>query len=175
MQPSTLVLALIPPVFAIVGELLNPINERSLKASAEKDLRNYEQGTNHQHLIDDATSFANGAVEVAGLAPTFIASITTGFGIWHEFRDPFWPAVIFVSIYVILGLCLWSFLSGQTYLQIDTTRQPVHIFGRARTLPYTGTKIISRFVYAANVILIAFLAVAYYYSTATPHTPSAHP
>ena len=167
-------LALIPPVFAIAGELLNPINERALKASAEKDLRNYEQGTNHRHLIDDATKFANGAVEMAGLGPTVLASITTGFGIWHEFRDPLWPAVLFVSIFLILSLLLWFLLSGQTYLQMDTTRQPVHFLGRARTLPWTGTKIISLFIYAANFILIAFLAMAYYFS-ASPHTSSAHP
>jgi hypothetical protein len=171
MQPATatFILTLIPPSLALLVECLNPINERSLKASAENNLRDYEQGINHQHLID-ATKFANSAVEVAGLAPTFIATIATGFGISREFPDPLWPAVIFVLIFIILGLFLWFLLSGQTYIQMDDTRQPVPFFGGSRTLPY-GTTIISIFIYAANVILILFIVIAYKYA----HTPTAHP
>src|SRR6476660_2219053 len=69
MELSTLGLAIIPPALAILVERLNPISERLLRASAEQDLRDYET-TNHVPLIDAATKFANGAVEVAGLAPT---------------------------------------------------------------------------------------------------------
>jgi hypothetical protein len=156
MQLSALGLVIIPPALAIAVERLNPITERHLRRSAEQDLQLYD-ANNHEHLIDDATKFANGAVEVAGLAPTLVACVTSGFGVLHEFPHPFWPAIIYVLIFVALVLLLLRLLAGQTFLQLDDRRLPVHWRGRETTLPWTGTKAVSYFIYAANLILIASL------------------
>lgn len=160
MEPSALGLAIIPPALAIAVERLNPVSERLLRRSAELDLQDYEPH-NHQPLIDDTTKLANGAVEVAGLAPTLIAAVTSGFGVLHELPQPFWPTIIYVLIFIVLVLLLLRLLSGQTFLQIDDRRMPVILWKRERTLPWTGTKIVSYFIYSANSILIAFAVITY--------------
>jgi hypothetical protein len=161
MEFSAVGLAIIPPALAIAVERLRPVSESLLRRSAEQDLLDYE-AANHQQLIDDATKLANGAVEVAGLAPTLVASVTSGFGILHEFPQPFWPAIIYVLIFIALVLLLLRLLTGQTFLQLDDRRLAVTLWGRERTLPWTGTKIMSYFIYSANLILIVFAITTYF-------------
>ena len=160
MELSTLGLTIIPPALALTVERLNPVNERLLRRSAEQDLMPYN-AENYQHLIDDSTKLANGAVEVAGLAPTLVASVTSGFGVLHEFPNPFWPAIIYVLIFVALVLLLLRLLAGQTFLELDDRKLCIHWCGRERTLPWTGTKMVSNFIYTANFILIIFALVTY--------------
>jgi hypothetical protein len=160
MQASTLGLAIIPPVLALAVERLNPINERLLRRSAVQDLQPYE-AANHQHLIDDATKMANGAVEVAGLAPTLVASVTSGFGILHELPHPFWPAIIYVLIFICLVLLILRLLVGQTFLQLDDRPLSIHLCGKERTLSWTGTQTVSKLIYVSNFILIAFGLLTY--------------
>jgi hypothetical protein len=155
MNFATIVLSIIPPALAIAVEWLNPVSERLLRRSAEQDLLDYE-AQNHQHLIDDATKLANGAVEVAGLAPTFVAAVTSGFGVLHELPRPFWPSIIYILIFVGLVLLLLRLLGGQTFVQMDDRRMSITFWGHERTLPWTTVRIVSFFIYAANLILIAF-------------------
>jgi hypothetical protein len=160
MDFATVGLSIIPPALAIAVERLNPINEQSLRRSAIEDLRDYEN-KNHQQLIDDATKFANGAVEVAGLAPTLVAAVTSGFGILHELPQPFWPSLVYVLIFVTLILFVIRLLSGQTFLHIDDRRTAVWFWGRERTLPWTSSKIVSFCIYLANLLLIVFALATY--------------
>src|SRR5271168_2588611 len=105
MDFATVGLSIIPPALAIAVERLNPVSETLLRRSAEQDLKDYE-ARNHQHLIDDATKFASGAVEVAGLAPTLVAAVTSGFGVLHELPRPFWPSIVYVLIFIVLVLMI---------------------------------------------------------------------
>lgn len=160
MDLSTAVLATIPPVFAILVEIFNPVSEKLIRNSAERDLRQYEVGSNHPHLIDDATKLTNGAVEVSGLAPTFVATVSSGFGVLYDFPKPTLMA-IYGLIFVVLALILIRLLGGQTFLQIDCTKQPQQLWGRVITLPWTGSGLIARFIFIANGLLIVFVIVAY--------------
>jgi len=160
MELPTLILAVIPPTLALAMEWLNPVSERLLRQNAEQDLQGYG-GKNREHLIDDVTKFANGAVEVSGLAPTLVACVTSGFGTLYELRNPFWPTVAYVLIFITLTLLLLKFLLGQTFLQIDDRRMPISLFGRERTIPWTGTQLVSYFIYSANIVFIAFAVGTY--------------
>jgi hypothetical protein len=160
MNFSTAGLAIIPPALAIAVERLSPVSERSLRQSVKQDLDAYETA-NHQHLIDDATKLAAGAVEVAGLAPTLVASVTSGFAILYEFPKPLWPTIIYVLVYITLALLLLRLLVGQTFKQIGDQKPIVHWWGKERTLPWTGTQTVSYFIYTSNLILILFVIVSY--------------
>ena len=110
-------LAIIPPTLAIFVECLSPINSKAIKASTERDIdANFPalERDDRDNLITIVQKAGTAAVEVAGLAPTLIASTTSGFAIIHELRSPFWPAVVYVLVFVAVALYLLWLLSGLT-------------------------------------------------------------
>ena len=137
MTPATVVLATIPPAFALLVELLNPVSERVIRRSVEKDLAGYENASPAAHdvLINYATSLTSGAVEVSGLAPTFVASVTSGFGVLYEYPNP-WLIMAYILVFVGLVLFLLRYLSGQTFVEIDDTCQSLNLFGREIPMPW---------------------------------------
>lgn len=60
-----------------------------MRRSIEQDLRDHSPTP---ELIDDAAKLANAAVELAGLAPTLLAALTSGFAILNEYSSPLWPS-----------------------------------------------------------------------------------
>ena len=148
---SNLALAVIPPVGAIVVERFNPLSDRVIGGYVEKDLDRYDK-VNHEALIIDATKMVAGAIELSGLAPTVVATITSAFAILSEFNEPFWPTVIYVSFFVILALVLFREIGGQTFLQLADTRQS--------RLNWTGTKVIQITIFCVNGVLILLILLS---------------
>lgn len=166
--------AIIPPAFAILVEALNPISEKSIFRSAERDLAGYSTGnpTQHNDLLTYATKMANGAVEVSGLAPTLVAAVTSGFGALYEVPSP-WLIMGYILILMALALLILSYLSGNTFGEIDDTCPPLKMFFFNIPLPWTGSKVVSSFIYAVNVLLIAFVLLVYWLVKHEPQPPHA--
>jgi hypothetical protein len=165
------ILASLPPLFAIIVEIFNPINEAAIRPKVERDLVRFEAGRNHKHLVDAGTKMVCGAVEVGGLAPTFVAAATAGVGIIFEYVSA-WIAGTYryvdfgiIGGYVLLLLFLvivvMSFLGGQTYFQIETTRQPWLILGKPRTLRWRGSEAVTRLIISVNALLVLLVWLTY--------------
>jgi hypothetical protein len=171
MTPASAVLAVIPPFFAIFVELLNPISERSISHSVQKDLENYKVSTaiDYNTLTKQVESIVGGAVEVAGLAPTFVASLTSGFSVLNDLPNP-WVIVGYILVFLALLLFLLHYLSGQTYLQMSDTKQPIELFGYKVPVRWHGTSIVSALIYIANLLLILFVVIIF--AVTREHAPS---
>ncbi|MGJ5134372.1 hypothetical protein [Bradyrhizobium oligotrophicum] len=160
MTPASVVIATIPPAFAILVEIFNPISEDLIRASMQRDLVRHGLGNNSQAVTDTVTKAACGAVEVSGLAPTLIAVFTSGFGIFHDYAS-----LVLIMIYVLtlaaVVLVVIRFLGGQTFYEIEDTRQARVILGRTVTLPWSGSKAIGRLIFFLNGLLIALILIAY--------------
>lgn len=116
-----LVLAIIPPAGAILVELINPIGEKVISASVEKDLGRYGK-VSRDAMLSDASKMVEGAVELAGLAPTFVATITSAFTVLYESNRSF---LLLVAYFCVMGaIALWLFreIGGQTFLQLAEAR-----------------------------------------------------
>ncbi|WP_316172497.1 MULTISPECIES: hypothetical protein [unclassified Bradyrhizobium] len=170
MDLETAIVATLPPFFAIVVELINPVNERAIEPKVAVDLRAFELGANHEHLVKTATKLVSGAVELAGLAPTFVASLTAGLGLVVEYakvwlRGNFhWSHLIilggFIAIILLLVLVVMSYLAGQTYFQIEATRQPWPIAPRRR--PWcTASRVIQWMIVSTNIFLVLLVWISY--------------
>jgi hypothetical protein len=160
MSPAATVLAIIPPCFAILVEIFNPVSADLIRASAVRDLERFQLGENQNALIDITTKLTCGAVEVSGLAPTLVATVTSGFGIFYEFPN-IWLIVLYILTLLCLALVVLRFLGGQTFYQVEDTRQPRLIFGRTITLPWRGSRAIARLIFFSNGLLITLVLVTY--------------
>jgi hypothetical protein len=150
--------AILPPVLAIVVERLNPINGPSIRTSAERDFVDFQQPEGHTSLLDYVTQSAKAAVEVSGLAPTLVAAVTSGFAIIHDLANPFWPALGYVTVFVIIALGLLRLLAGWTYFEIGTRSWTYFLFGKERSSRRTRSDVVSATIYATNILII-FVAV----------------
>jgi len=152
MEISAAIVATLPPVFAIAVELFNPINERVIQPKVETDLKKYQPKLlkDQEHLVTDVTRIACGAVEVSGLAPTVLAALTSGIAVIIE-RPAFWLISGYVLTLVVLVLLVFSFLGGQTYLDVETKRKEWLIFRRPR---WTGSQKIKRLIIFVDLLLI---------------------
>lgn len=159
MSPAAAVLAMIPPAFAILVERFNPISIGAIRSSVERDLEQFRHGddTAHESLLAHSTKMVEGAVEVAGLAPTFVACLTSGFGVLSEYPNP-WMIVGYILVFLTLLLFLLHYLSGQTFLQMASVEKKVPLPLVSSRLP---AELISRTIYIANFLLIAFVAVVF--------------
>lgn len=175
MNLSAALLVTVGPLLAILVEALNPVSERLIRQSAERDLSVY--GTaNHELLVEDVTKLTSGAVEVAGLAPTLVAVVTSGFAILHEIANPYVPLLLYLAAVIAMVLVLFQFLFGSSFLEIETTRQPITVAGWAFTPRWTGSKAVSIGIYTLNVLLIVVALAALYFSPAKAggEEPSKH-
>jgi hypothetical protein len=161
MEFDTLALAIIPPSLAMLVEFFNPISDNVIQTSTERDLKGFLQDPNYQVLVETVTKATTAAVEVSGLAPTFVASVTSGFAVIHELSSPFWPATVYVLLLIAVALYLFAMLGGRSFFQIDDTRPIIRIGGRDRSLPWTRTKMVSIMVYLVNTSLIVLSVIIY--------------
>jgi hypothetical protein len=159
MTPAAVVLAMIPPVFAILVEWFNPISTSAIASSVKRDLAQFNQDDDevHEGLVTHATKMVEGAVEVAGLAPTCVACLTSGFGVLSEYPNP-WVIVCYILVFLALLLFILHYLAGQSFLDMASVPKetPLPRFGR-----HLPIYIISRTIYFANFTLIAFIAVVF--------------
>lgn len=151
-------LALIPPAMAMIVERCNPVSERALRKSAQSDFQHFNQDENHQILLDTVVRFSESAVEVAGLAPTLIACATSAFVILPEFPNPFWPSVIYGTVFLATALILIRLLSGSTFDQLHVQAITV----KTRKMPWTAIRLVSYAIYVANALLIALDGFAFH-------------
>jgi hypothetical protein len=113
-----------------------------------------------------ATISSVAAVEVSGLAPTLVASVTSGFAVLHELPEPFWPAILYTLIFVTLVLFVMWLLSGSTFYAIGENKVEIQ-FKRGLELQEpsdassgrTREQRVKTVIYLANICLIiaAFL------------------
>jgi hypothetical protein len=155
--------AIIPPSFAILVELLNPISEKLLRRSIERDLEGYETTSPdaHELLLKRATSLACGAIEVSGLAPTLVAAVSSGFGVLYEYPNPS-LIVTYVLIFIALILFLLRYLGGYTFFEINDSRPSFTFAWWEFDLNFRGSSVVSFLIYLANGLLIAFVGIVYY-------------
>lgn len=160
MDLSTAFLAVVPSLLAMLVEHLSLIDESTLRSNAARAFRSDDKVNLDPDLLDNIAKFSAGAVEVTGLFPTLIACVSSCFAILHEYPSPFWPFVFYLLIFLFLISLVLKFLSGQTYFDIVEKSQEVSLFGSKITLPL-GKKTLGYFIYAANLIFIAFVIFTY--------------
>ncbi len=163
MTPGAAILATIPPLFATAVEIFNPIKPPAISTKADNDLLKFKPklgDTDYAKLIEASTAMVSGALEVGGLAPTLAAVFTSAFAIFYELPN-LWLIVVYSLGLLLLTLLLFSFLSGQTFVQVETRRMPWSILGRAITLPWTGSGVIARFIIGVNGLLIMLIWVTF--------------
>jgi len=163
MDLSDLGLAIIPPSLAILVEALNPVNEHVIRQSTSVDLQaneDFSQSQFYLDIVDRVTTLSTAAVEIAGLAPTLVAAVTSGFVVIHNLSSPFWPTILYVLILVGVALFLVWLLSGTTFYsaavvpikiklpRFSLTELPDGAVGRTRQ------EIVARSIYAINGLLI---------------------
>ncbi len=179
MNLSSAILAILPPFFAIVVERVNPINAAYINPKVKADLERFENYDNHKALLCVSQRMVAGAVEVAGLAPTFVAVLSSGLGVLYEYPN-MWLVIGYVLLLTLLVLLVMNFLSGQTFYQIDATRQPWKLFKRKEVAPKRfGSETIGRFIVAVNLLLIVLILVVYGvmekpWSSAEQHSAGQH-
>jgi hypothetical protein len=165
MTPLSVVLAIIPPAFALLVEYFNPVSEASIFKSLETDLKHYDgiSGFDNESLKKQVLKITSGAVEVAGLTPTFVACLTSGFGVLADYPNP-WVGVGYVLLFLALLLFLLRFLSGQSYLDISEKAVPIN-FLIYKNDTGRSVEVLSAIIYAANVFLIGFVLIIFAVST----------
>jgi hypothetical protein len=159
MTPAAVVLAMIHPAFAILVERFNPVSASAIASSVERDLEQFRKDDDdlHESLTSHGTKMVEGAVEVAGLAPTCVACLTSGFGVLSEYPNP-WVIVGYILVFLALLLFILHYLSGQTFLDMASVPKetPLPCMGR-----YLPVHVISRTIYFANFLLIGFTAIIF--------------
>ena len=155
-------LAIIPPALALLVECFNPVNSRTVKASIERDIdADFPGLIDRDDLVTVMQKAGTAIAEIAGLAPTLIASTTSGFAILHELASPFWPAVIYVLVAMAAALYLLWLLSGLTFSQIDGRNAAIPLPFVEIGLDLKRTTMVSLAIYAANGALIALAVVVF--------------
>jgi hypothetical protein len=154
-------LAVIPPVLAMVVEWLNPLTDEHVLGSARIDLEQYQRDKNHDLLTETVALSTSAAVEIAGLSPTIVSAITSGFAIIHSIPHPFWYTIGYVLIFVAIALGLLRMLAGRTFHQIRTTRPVIRWWGKDRQFPWFRTKIVSSIIYLSNFVLVILATSTY--------------
>ena len=175
MTPAAAILAAIPPSFAILVELLNPISGRLLRGSVERDLATYEttDANAHRLLVERATGLASAAVEVSGVAPTLVAVVTSGFGVLYEYPKPL-LIFAYVLVFIALVLFLLRYLAGLTFFEIEDTCPSFRFAWWEIPLNFHGSSVVSFLVYFANLLLIGFIAGVFLLAE-HEHSEDGHP
>jgi hypothetical protein len=153
------ILASLPPLLAILVEVLNPVSEDLIKNEAKRVIQDEKLENQDPNVI---AKTAHGAMAVASLAPTILSVVSGGLAIASELATTgFLLLAGFILTLTLLFLNLVKSLSGLSYYQIAATTRP--LIWPIRTLkrvfrckPYgpLHTKVISRFIYATNSLLL---------------------
>lgn len=167
MDTPTFVLAVGPPVMAILVEWLTPINDEYVRSSVERDLARLDNGcpdsitkmSEWSFVVTKMVKSNAAAAEISGLAPTIISCLTSGFAVAHELPNPYWMFGIYFGLFILLALVVLRTLVGKTFFMMNDTAAfalPPSERRRARSL--TAVQFSKYAIYFANsaVILAAF-------------------
>jgi hypothetical protein len=157
---ETAILATLPPACAIFIERFNPLTEKYIQPKVKLDLSRFNSVSNYKTLEEISTKVVCGAVEVAGLAPTFFAVLTSGLGILFEHPSPWFFVIYILALALFVGLT-FHFLGGQTFYQVEATQQPWKIGTRTINFGRTGSEVIGRFIVRLNILLILIIWTIY--------------
>ena len=115
MDGAALALAITPPCLAILLEMVNPVNERFIRRNVQNDLW-VLLGQKPQYLdaVERVTKISAAATEIAGLAPTLVASVISGFAVIHELEQPLFPAAIYTLTLIGVAVFLVWLLAGRS-------------------------------------------------------------
>jgi hypothetical protein len=158
---TTLGLAIIPPLVAIVFEAVNPIRGQFIDSSVERDLDDFRASIpadatpDHNDLIATVSGSTRASVEMAMLALTLMSVITSGFAIIHEFTEPYWPAIFYVIFFTFVGLILWKLLAGYSLSAIDETAAVTFRLWRWSRSVHRS-EVLEFMIYLLNGLLIIF-------------------
>lgn len=122
-------------------------------------------------IIGRTVILSTAAVEISGLAPTFVAVITSGFIVIHDLPNPFLPAVAYTVFFMGMVLFLLWVMSGSTLYEVGTQKIRIDFSGGLPSLQpaqdaqadeakirikrgSTRQQIVRRFILFANILLI---------------------
>ena len=166
-QNDSLLLAIFVAILAILFEMLNPLNEKSLERQAQEVISNRFLTNMSATVLKD---FATGAVSVSGFAPTVLTVMTTIFAVVHDLDlPPFWWMFATVAIVMIVCLIALRILSYKDIYSIATEkiRKPFSINFFNITYARLFSVII---IYFGNLVLIIICAYLYSFKPPT-HSP----
>jgi len=162
---------------ALLVEIWNPLSETKIENDSAADLpEELKQTTFYLETKHRVAVFGGATAEVAGLAPTLVSSVTSGFAVIGDLEDPFGPAVIYVIIFLSVTIFVIRLLSGVTLYNIGSERIE-SIFLRARPIQNAGPnhkhltrqEVVKRTIIGSNVFLIlATLGVFLFEVTSWP-------
>jgi hypothetical protein len=158
---ATAGLAILPPALALVVEAFNPISERVLRRSAETDLAPFLK--DHPELVNVSTTSMGAAVEISGLAPTLVSTITSGFAILYEVPAPYgyFAAILYTIVFVLLTIFILRMLGGVSFLGMGSESYIIRWRGQEKRLKANRTGVVRRIIYFANVLLIIACIAVY--------------
>jgi hypothetical protein len=182
MTRADFILAILPPLGAILVERIDLLSLTYLMADADRTLKDEswasdklpEEDTN---VIKDLIAYtSSGASEIAGLTPTFVSAITSGFAILKEIQHWLWPTVAYISAVMIITLIIIKVLRGSTCYAVAEKEIPIPLFYRGwlfkRGAMRTRKQIAAYIIYVVNSLLI-ILAISVYVGVggSAPHSP----
>jgi hypothetical protein len=157
-ETKDFVLAVIPPALAILLEAFTPFTARFFAGQANQIVgseigpvasetckEQIEQLISTTKLLL-AHSMA-GASSLAGLAPTFVSFIVSGFAIFVVISNPYWWLLGFAIAFLVLAILIQRILSGRSLFELETTK--------VTALNRPPTCFISLLIYVTNIVLIA--------------------
>ncbi len=181
MVSADVILAILPPAGAILIEGLDLLSVTFLLEDADRTLQDESWAKEKVSeadvgVIKELIAYSSsGASEIAGLAPTFVSAITSGFAILKEIQHWLWPTAAYISSVMIIALLVIKLLRGSTCHAIAEKEIPIPLISRVwifKRAMRTRKQLSSCTIYVVNILLIG-LAIFVYSSIggATSHTP----
>lgn len=162
-------LGIIPPMGAILTEAINLLSLKYLKADAGRTLQDESWGKSKLseddiEVVNDLIAYtSSGASEIAGLAPTFVSVVTSGFAILKEIQNWFWPTVVYINVIMILTLMVVKLLRGSTCYEIAGRK--IQFFPRGkifkRGVMRTRKQVASYIIYFVNILFVGLAILVY--------------
>ena len=154
MTGEEVLLAVLGPMLASIIERFNPINLKSLELRVTPDLAEFGSS---DVLRMTVANIAAAAVEVSGVAPTFVAGITAGFAILHD--DPAWWLIVYCIAFTLVLVGVVRLASSRSYL--DLASMPAfpdlatRSLGKLRWVQDArGVEVLAWTIYLINVLVI---------------------
>lgn len=115
-------------------------------------------------IVDFIAYTSAGASEIAGLAPTLVAAVTSGFAVLREVTNWVPPTIAYISAMILILIIIVKMLSGVTYYAIADKGIELVKKGRLfleKGITLNRQEISSKVIYLINGALIV-LAVSVY-------------
>ena len=182
MDPTTFALAIVPPSLALLAEFVNPPSRRAIEENARIDFDDFqdepgfkEHPETFQTLLRTVENYAEGVAAISRLTPTYVSAVTGGFAVAHELPSPFVALLIYVTVFIAIGMSLLYIMMGLSFEQLATESLGarflskdivVRLFGRRvavlrKDTFLTRTELISMAIYFINGSLTLLWLIIY--------------